>query len=77
MEACHEVQSSDGRRVVRFFERPDGLYSYREEIGAGDTTAYEEFPDFVPWPKLIERAGVFATLDEAIADAGDRVEWMS
>ncbi len=73
---CAQVESADRTRVVVFLYRPDGHFSYREELGPADTTSYEEYPDFVPWPKMVVTSGIFESLEQAQSDARSRVKWM-
>jgi hypothetical protein len=63
-------------RAVLFLKRSDGLFTYYETLGAADVTPYEEHPEFIPWPKMIDSAGIFETLEQAQADARSTVEWM-
>jgi hypothetical protein len=71
------IESADGKRAVVFETRTDGLFQYSEVLGEAETTAFEEYPDFIPWPRMVHSSGVFGSLEEAERDARGRVKWMS
>ncbi|WP_299327039.1 hypothetical protein [Parasphingopyxis sp.] len=69
------IEKPDRMRNVVIIKRPDGHFSYYEALGEGDQTKYEMYPDFTPWPKMVETAGISETVESAKKDASSRIDW--
>jgi hypothetical protein len=75
-EIHSRIDSADSMRSVIFLRRPDGFFAYYEALGEADRTPYETYPDFIPWPKMVDISGIFETLEQAQFDARSTVKWM-